>query len=47
VIAAEGDPRLIARYDVIEINPQKHAGAQLGPAKVFANWLMAGGTAGY
>jgi tungstate transport system substrate-binding protein len=40
VIAVEGDPRLINRYDVIELNPQKHADAKLGPAKVFADWLV-------
>lgn len=39
-IAVEGDPHLINRYDVIELNPQKHAGAKLGPAKVFADWLV-------
>jgi tungstate transport system substrate-binding protein len=40
VIAIEGDPRLINRYDVIELNPQKHAGAKLAAAKVFADWLV-------
>ena len=35
VIAVEGDPRLINRYDVIELDPQKHAGAKLGLAKMF------------
>ncbi|HZY59816.1 MAG TPA: substrate-binding domain-containing protein [Candidatus Binataceae bacterium] len=40
VIAVEGDPRLINRYDVIELDPQKHAGARLGLAKVFADWLV-------
>jgi tungstate transport system substrate-binding protein len=39
-VAVEGDPRLINRYDVIELNPQKHAGAKLAPAKVFADWLV-------
>jgi tungstate transport system substrate-binding protein len=39
VIAIEGDPRLINRYDVIELNPQKHGGAKLAAAKVFADWL--------
>jgi tungstate transport system substrate-binding protein len=39
-VAIEGDPRLINRYDVIELNPQKHAGAKLGAAKVFADWLV-------
>jgi tungstate transport system substrate-binding protein len=40
VIAVEGDPRLINRYDVIELNPQKHAGTKLTVAKVFAGWLV-------
>jgi tungstate transport system substrate-binding protein len=40
VVAIEGDPRLLNRYDVIELNPQKHAGAKLADAKVFADWLV-------
>ena len=40
VIAVEGDPRLINRYDVIELNPQKHASAKLALARVFADWLV-------
>jgi tungstate transport system substrate-binding protein len=40
VIAIEGDSRLINRYDVIELNPQKHANAKLDDAKVFADWLV-------
>jgi tungstate transport system substrate-binding protein len=40
VIAIEGDPRLLNRYDVIELNSQKHAGAKLGAARVFADWLV-------
>ncbi len=40
VVAVEGDPRLINRYDVIELNPQKHAGAKLATARVFADWLV-------
>jgi tungstate transport system substrate-binding protein len=39
VIAVEGDPHLINRYNVIELNPQKHAGAKVATAKVFADWL--------
>ena len=39
-IAVEGDPRLINRYDVIELDPQKHPTAKLGPAKIFADWLV-------
>jgi len=40
VIAIEGDPRLLNRYDVIELDPQKHAGAKLAAAKTFADWLV-------
>jgi tungstate transport system substrate-binding protein len=39
IVAIEGDPRLLNRYDVIELNPQKHAGAKLATAKTFADWL--------
>jgi len=40
VIAIEGDARLLNRYDVIELNPQKHASAKLDAAKIFADWLV-------
>ena len=40
VVAIEGDPRLVNRYDVIELNPEKHAGVKLAAAKVFADWLV-------
>jgi tungstate transport system substrate-binding protein len=40
VIAIEGDPRLLNRYDVIELDAQKHAGAKLAAARVFADWLV-------
>jgi tungstate transport system substrate-binding protein len=40
VIAIERDARLINRYDVIELSPQKHANSKLGPAKIFADWLV-------
>jgi tungstate transport system substrate-binding protein len=40
IVAIEGDPRLINRYDVIELSPQKHAGAKLAAAKIFADWLV-------
>jgi tungstate transport system substrate-binding protein len=40
VISVEGDSRLINRYDVIELNPQKHSGAKLDDAKIFADWLV-------
>jgi len=40
VIVIEGDPHLINRYDVIELDPQKHAGRNLAAAHVFADWLV-------
>ncbi len=40
VIVVEGDAHLINRYDVIELNPQKHANRNLAAAKVFADWLV-------
>jgi tungstate transport system substrate-binding protein len=40
IIMIEGDPRLINRYDVIELNPSKHGVAKLDAAKVFAEWLV-------
>src|SRR5882757_8250039 len=40
VIAIERDPRLINRYDVIELNPEKHGNTKLAVAKVFADWLV-------
>ncbi|HEX5320787.1 MAG TPA: substrate-binding domain-containing protein [Stellaceae bacterium] len=38
-IVVQGDPHLINRYDVIELNPQRHAGAKLAAAHLFAEWL--------
>ena len=40
VIMIEGDPRLVNRYDVIELNPHKHGAAKLDTAKIFADWLV-------
>src|SRR3954470_23560798 len=40
VIAIGGASRLLNRYDVIELNPQKHANAKLDAAKAFADWLV-------
>jgi len=40
IIIIEGDPRLINRYDVIELNPRKHGVARLDAAKIFADWLV-------
>ena len=41
VIQVQGDPSLINRYDVIQLNPQKHGSAKLGPARQLAEWLAA------
>lgn len=38
-IVVEGDPALINRYDVIELNPKTHADAKLAPAHWLATWL--------
>jgi tungstate transport system substrate-binding protein len=40
VIAIEGDPHLLNRYDVIELNPKKHGKPRLPEAKIFADWLV-------
>jgi tungstate transport system substrate-binding protein len=39
-IEAEGDPRLLNRYDVIVLNPQSHPQAKQGPAHALASWLV-------
>ena len=38
-ILVEGDPRLLNRYDVILLDPQKHPEAKQRPARRFADWL--------
>ena len=38
-VMVEGDPALINRYDVIELNPKTHADAKLAPAHWLAEWL--------
>jgi tungstate transport system substrate-binding protein len=40
IIVIEGDPHLINRYDVIELNPRKHGVARLDAGKIFADWLV-------
>jgi tungstate transport system substrate-binding protein len=40
VMAIEGDPHLLNRYDVIELNPKKHGKPRLAEAKIFADWLV-------
>jgi len=39
-VAIEGDPKLLNRYDVIELNPKKHGKPRLAEAKVLADWLV-------
>jgi tungstate transport system substrate-binding protein len=39
-VTVEGDPRLINRYDVIELNPLVHGSAKLAAARMFADWLV-------
>jgi tungstate transport system substrate-binding protein len=39
-ILVEGDPRLINRYDVIELKPDKHPGPRLAAAHRLAAWLV-------
>ena len=39
-VAIEGDPLLLNRYDVIELNPAKHVGAKLHAAHRLAEWLV-------
>ena len=39
-VTIEKDPHLINRYDVIELNPEKHGGSKLAAAKIFADWLV-------
>ncbi len=39
-IVVEGDPHLINRYDVIELNPAKHPDAKLAAAHRLAEWLL-------
>ena len=38
-VLIEGDPRLLSRYDVILLDPQKHPEAKQLPARRFADWL--------
>jgi tungstate transport system substrate-binding protein len=36
----EGDPRLVNRYDVILLNPEKHPVPKQALARRFAQWLL-------
>jgi len=39
-VLVEGDPKLLNRYDVILLDPQKHPQAKRQPARRFADWLV-------
>jgi tungstate transport system substrate-binding protein len=39
VVLIEGDPRLVNRYDVILLNPEKHPVPKQALARRFARWL--------
>ena len=39
-VLVEGDPRLVNRYDVILLNPAKHAVPKQASAQRFAQWLL-------
>jgi len=40
VVEIEGDPRLINRYDVIELDPKRHTAGSTGAAHELAQWLL-------
>ena len=40
VVAVEGDPHLINRYDVIELDPKRHTLQSTGAAHQLAQWLL-------
>jgi tungstate transport system substrate-binding protein len=40
IVSVECDPKLINRYDVIQLNPQKHGKDKLDEARQLANWLV-------
>ena len=39
-VSVEGDPKLVNRYDVIQLNPQKHGKDKLDDARRLADWLV-------
>jgi tungstate transport system substrate-binding protein len=40
IVSVEGDPKLVNRYDVIQLNPQKHGKDKLDEARQLADWLV-------
>jgi tungstate transport system substrate-binding protein len=39
VVLVQGDPRLLNRYDVIQLNPSLHPNVKAAPARQLAEWL--------
>jgi ABC-type tungstate transport system permease subunit len=39
-VTVQGDPELINRYDVIQLNPEKQGKDSLGEARRLADWLV-------
>jgi tungstate transport system substrate-binding protein len=39
-VLVAGDPRLLNRYDVILLDPQRHPEAKQAPARRLALWLV-------
>jgi tungstate transport system substrate-binding protein len=40
VVVVEGDPLLVNRYNVIELNPKTHSAAKRDAARLLADWLV-------
>lgn len=40
IVSVEGDPKLVNRYDVIQLNPHKHGKDKLDEARQLADWLV-------
>jgi tungstate transport system substrate-binding protein len=40
MVIVEGDPKLINRYDVIQLNPERHGKDRLEEARRLADWLI-------
>jgi tungstate transport system substrate-binding protein len=39
MVLVQGDPRLLNRYDVIQLNPSLHPTVKVAPARQLAEWL--------
>jgi len=40
IVCVEGDSKLINRYDIIQLNPQKHGKDSRDDARRLADWLV-------